>query len=119
MFDPSLLNQFFTLERYHINGSRILSRSFNVEESSPDDQDEETEDQEIHENSADMDLSEEPNGAIDAPLEDLVQEGDGESDNEEDDDDVEGVSMVPMADILNARQGCNNARLHLTRLLYI
>lgn len=88
IFDSATRDTWFSLERYHINGSRILSRSFNVEpwgkaqEPNSDDSDNE----------------------IDAMEEDHAEEESADEERES----VDEVSMVPMADILNARYGCNN-----------
>ncbi|KAM0791736.1 hypothetical protein ACM66B_004004 [Microbotryomycetes sp. NB124-2] len=72
----------YTLERFHWMGSLILSRSFHVE-------------------------------AKDRSDEDSDNEEDNDDDEEEDEEreDVGDVAMVPMADLLNARYGCDNARL--------
>ncbi|KAG8902460.1 hypothetical protein FRB99_004460 [Tulasnella sp. 403] len=80
LFPPDLLSTAYSLERYHINGSRILSRSFHVEEWRGSAMDE----------GSDSD----------------------ESDSEEGVEDAADVGMTPLADLLNARYGCNNqARL--------
>src|SRR5450432_3458860 len=36
IFDPTLIHSHFSMERFHINGSRVLSRSFHVEEWDPE-----------------------------------------------------------------------------------
>lgn len=82
LFDPALLETAYSLERFHINGSRILSRSFHVEKWKGED----TNDMEVDD--------EEPDGS--------------DSEGEEDGENTEDVGMTPMADLLNARYGCNN-----------
>jgi len=90
-------------------GSRILSRSFQVEKWDPSANDEdgngatqaEMDVDGDHENPAEPD--EESDG-------DIEEERGGDPDDEDDgdDDDSGDVAMVPMADMLNARFGCNN-----------
>jgi SET domain-containing protein 6 len=84
-------------------GSRILSRSFQVEahgesvdlSQTPADED------------AEMSLGEpSPHALNDSGLNET--EGDEDSD---DDDDSSNVAMVPLADMLNARYGCENVRV--------
>lgn len=99
----------FSLEAYHIMGSRILSRSFQVEAQPRVDGSYKSvlahEDPEMgFENSSSL-----PHGSDD--MEDV--ESDVASD---DDDDPANVAMVPMADMLNARYGCANVRLSRLRL---
>jgi SET domain-containing protein 6 len=94
----------FSLEAYHITGSRILSRSFQVEAQPRVDGSYNPvlahEDPEMgFDNSSTLRLS-------DDDMEDI--ESDVASD---DDDDPANVAMVPMADMLNARYGCANVRL--------
>ncbi|KAG8859828.1 hypothetical protein FRB91_006486 [Serendipita sp. 411] len=114
IFDPNFLDTFFSLQRFHINGSRILSRSFQVEDWQDDNASDESRPEEQEENDED---EENPPQLIAAPL---SQQGDVEAapngpvgldEDEDEDDERDGVSMVPMADILNARYGCNNAKL--------
>lgn len=94
----------FSLEAYHITGSRILSRSFQVEAQPRVDGSYNPvlahEDPEMgFDNSSTLRLS-------DDDMEDI--ESDVASD---DDDDPANVAMVPMADMLNARYGCASAKL--------
>lgn len=100
----------FSLEAYHIMGSRILSRSFQVEAQPRVDGSYKSvlahEDPEMgFENSSSL-----PHGNDN--MEDV--ESDGASD---DDDDPTNVAMVPMADMLNARYGCANVRLCIEPLV--
>lgn len=86
-------------------GSRILSRSFQVEAMSatstdsrqtPAQEDPEMNVDEISPNSPDNNDSD---GIID-------------DDDSDDDDDTADVAMVPLADMLNARYGCENVGIH-------
>ncbi|KAL1721914.1 hypothetical protein EV715DRAFT_270783 [Schizophyllum commune] len=106
LFPPSLLSTHFSLSAFHINGSRVLSRSFNVEDSSEEDSDSEGEGP--ADTSADlMDVD-----ATEPPPEDGAEEAIEVSDDEDsDEEDAGDVGMVPMADMLNARYGSENAKL--------
>ncbi|KAF8694403.1 Rubisco LSMT substrate-binding, partial [Rhizoctonia solani] len=117
LFLPSHLDTYYTLEQFHIMGSRILSRSFHVEE----DEEEKREPEEVNPDvsmessrSMEVDRSREENPQTE------VQEGEAENEYEEEEDSdsdsedgekVEDVAMVPMADMLNARYGGENAKL--------
>ena len=94
----------FSLEAYHIMGSRILSRSFQVEAQPR--LDGSYTPVLAHENpEMGLDVSSSlPRGNDDT--EDIDVESD-----DDDDDDPANVAMVPMADMLNARYGCANVRL--------
>ena len=104
----------FSLERYHLNGSRILSRSFHVEkwrgEHTEEDIDED--DNDAGEDSAmDIDLQEPraveasgKSGQEEDESGELQVEGDNDDDSDDEDrEDPADVAMVPMADMLNAR----------------
>ncbi|KAL1680484.1 hypothetical protein EV122DRAFT_288740 [Schizophyllum commune] len=106
LFPPPLLSTHFSLTAFHINGSRVLSRSFNVEEGSEEDSDSDTEGP--ADKSADlMDVD-----ATEPPPEDGAEEAIEVSDDEDsDEEDAGDVGMVPMADMLNARYGSENAKL--------
>lgn len=93
LFPPAAVATHYSPERYHINGSRILSRSFHVEKWSEKDQNQESGED-----------SEEPRDM------DVDDSGSSEDDDEEREDTAD-VGMTPMADMLNARHSCNNARL--------
>ncbi|KAH9946963.1 SET domain-containing protein [Amylocystis lapponica] len=108
IFPVVSISRHYSLERYHIMGSRILSRSFQVERWKEDDNEdsdsESSQEQDAHNTSA-MDVDE-PAG---------VQDADPDQENvDEDDDDAESsadIAMVPMADMLNARFESENAKL--------
>ncbi|KAI9455472.1 SET domain-containing protein [Lactarius psammicola] len=96
----------FSLEAYHVMGSCILSRSFQVEAQPQVDG---SHTPALAHEGAEMDLdnsSSIPHGNDDTEdIEDNVGSDDGDS------DDPANVAMVPMADMLNARYGCANAKL--------
>jgi SET domain-containing protein 6 len=101
-----LPNASFSLETYHTMGSLILSRSFQVEAppaiASTDSGQAQAQD------GLEMNLDEvSPHSLNDSDLNDIM--GDEDSD---DDDDPANVAMVPLADMLNARYGCENVRVH-------
>ena len=109
LFLSDHLDRWYTLERYHIIGSRILSRSFQVEKWDPSANDEE----EGGAPQAEMSVGGGHLGPTDPDEgrdDDVEEEHNGDSDDEVDIDDSGDVAMVPMADMLNARFGCNNVR---------
>ncbi|KAG8214259.1 SET domain-containing protein [Butyriboletus roseoflavus] len=126
LFPPSHHGDWYTLDAYHRAGSRILSRSFTVNRWT--DNDEVEEDRNCHgeagEAGSDADDAEDPhsNTSIESSmhiddarthpslLEDTDERLDSDSEDSEDDDPSD-VAMVPMADILNARWGSENAKL--------
>ena len=80
-------------------GSRILSRSFRVEPLSTTDNVESSQ-----------------TGAQEEDAEMNLDENDSdESEDGDDEDDPANVAMVPLADMLNARYGCENVRVHRVR----
>ena len=100
LFLPEHLDRWYTLERYHIIGSRILSRSFQVERWDPSEDD----------GTPQMDVdggAQNPSEQAEEHSDDVGEEDNGDSDDE-DNEDADDVAMVPMADMLNARYGCNN-----------
>lgn len=123
------LEKWYSLETYHIMGSRILSRSFHVKsrkkglegktvdmDDLDDGDDEEESEAEVLEDEGEGDGSD---GEADEINND-AQDNDSDSDSDDDDDDDEeeqeqenviDISMTPMADMLNARFESDNARL--------
>ena len=97
-------------------GSRILSRSFNVEKWDGEDDDTDADDDESKEQrSTDMDVDEDPSVQKSDPehLEEAQETSlvhDEDSEGEGEDADSSNVAMVPMADMLNARYGSENVR---------
>jgi hypothetical protein len=102
LFGAEHPNPRFSLEAYHIMGSRILSRSFQVE-AQPRVDGSHTPSL-AHE---DVEMGFDNSSTLPHGDEDI--EGDVESDDA-DTDDPANVAMVPMADMLNARYGCANVR---------
>ncbi|KAI0314231.1 SET domain-containing protein [Amylostereum chailletii] len=101
----------FSLESYHLMGSRILSRSFQVEkwDSGSDGE----EDAPKASESMDVDMSpadETASPSDEAHGETLIGNDDG-GDDSDDEADPADVAMVPMADMLNARYESENAKL--------
>jgi N-lysine methyltransferase SETD6 len=99
-------NPHFSLETYHIMGSRILSRSFQVEAWSPIGQNPPHKEAEMNVEGNPSSLA--PNHNAESDPEEMEDD-----DDSDDDDDPGNVAMVPMADMLNARYGCENVRAAL------
>jgi SET domain-containing protein 6 len=114
LFLPDHLEKWYTLDRYHIVGSRILSRSFQVEQWDTPANSEEDDGAPRPE----MDVDPIPTEAEAGHRDEGAREADGNSDDEGSEDSGD-VAMVPMADMLNARFGCNNVRCHVSVLTYI
>jgi hypothetical protein len=111
LFDPTLMHSHFSMERFHINGSRVLSRSFHVEEWDPEGASDEN-DASDHGSPTNGDNEHEAATiGDDAAAETIDIEGDIEESDDGDKERVEHVAMVPMADILNARYGSENVCL--------
>lgn len=104
LFGEEYPNPDFSLEAYHIMGSRILSRSFQVEPQSAIDNTESSQTP-AHED-VEMSLDESSAQALNNDNLDDRDSSDGE------DDDPANVAMVPLADMLNAQYGCENVRVH-------
>jgi SET domain-containing protein 6 len=93
-------------------GSRILSRSFHVEEWESQDEDGENAEADISTGSG-MDVDDEQLSVavLASGLQPLdSHEGDNEDSDDEDQEDSSDIAMVPMADMLNARYGSENVR---------
>lgn len=99
-------------------GSRILSRSFQVEKWGSAELDDSVEDEEGQEHEqADVSMESAKNDAMDvdseSPAKVEAAVGQDEAPEEDDDDepgDPSDVAMVPMADLLNARCNAGNVR---------
>ncbi|KAK7000730.1 ribosomal lysine N-methyltransferase 4 [Favolaschia claudopus] len=107
IFLPDTIPVYYTLEVYHLMGSRILSRSFDVET------DESYDDEPGPNDAADTSVGsamEVDHPQEDAPAEDSEQTDDN-PEEEGEEEEPSGVSMVPLADMLNARYGADNAKL--------
>ncbi|KAL0575683.1 Ribosomal lysine N-methyltransferase 4 [Marasmius crinis-equi] len=94
IFAAESIPLYYTLEQYHIMGSRILSRSFDVERWEGEE-----------------DLNEVANTSSGSAMDVDIPESEREGTPEEEEEDPVDVSMVPMADLLNARFGSENAKL--------
>ncbi|KAG8779728.1 hypothetical protein FRC12_023887 [Ceratobasidium sp. 428] len=114
IFNPVHVDKYYTLSQFHIMGSRILSRSFHVEPwgGAEDDNEEksETATGEAVQTAQDADVSMESARSA-SPAENEDDASDDESDSDDEGENVEDVAMVPMADMLNARYGGENAKL--------
>lgn len=102
MFGEERSNPQYSLQLYHIMGSRILSRSFQVEPLSTTD----------NADSSQTGAREDAEMNLDEPSPHALDDSDGTEDGD-DEDDPANVAMVPLADMLNARYGCENVRVHL------
>ncbi|KIP06534.1 hypothetical protein PHLGIDRAFT_106911 [Phlebiopsis gigantea 11061_1 CR5-6] len=125
LFPPDSIPHVYTVEKYHLMGSRILSRSFHVLRWKPDGEepDEEAEVDEAEASSAlntdgnamDVDApTDAPAVEFDAqePVEDAAAEDDEDDDDDDRYEDPADVAMVPMADMLNGRFATETARLY-------
>ncbi|KAG6827343.1 hypothetical protein H0H92_012164 [Tricholoma furcatifolium] len=104
---PPALAEHYSLANYHLMGSRILSRSFNVEkwDSGEEEEEETTIPTNSRDHEMDVDTPDGPTGTHENG------ESHGEAEEEEEEEDSSDTAMVPMADMLNARYGSENAKL--------
>ena len=137
------LDRWYSLDTYHVMGSRILSRSFNVKsrKASKDDEavgmdgeDAESGDEEAEvleeeqegepQDDADLSMASAKTAGEEGAEEDAKEDNDDEDEDDDEDDDedeeddeeqVADISMTPMADMLNARFESDNARLFYKR----
>ncbi|EGO25889.1 hypothetical protein SERLADRAFT_437599 [Serpula lacrymans var. lacrymans S7.9] len=115
LFPPTLIDQHYSLAKYHVMGSRILSRSFQVEKWDGPASGEH--DANVSSDSTAMEVD----GEVSVTQvhgdynddEDISRDiDDGSSDDDDDEtEDPSDVAMVPIADLLNARYGSENAKL--------
>lgn len=110
MFGDKYPNPHFSLEAYHVNGSRILSRSFQVEPPSATDNTDSSQSP-PHED-VEMGADEPSPQALNKNGFDETEDDEDGGDSGDDDDDPANVAMVPLADMLNARYGCENVCVH-------
>ncbi|KIJ49632.1 hypothetical protein M422DRAFT_225528 [Sphaerobolus stellatus SS14] len=106
LFPLDRLELDYSLTQYHIMGSRILSRSFNVEKWTGEEGEGDESFDTQGDDSNDMDIDDTQQGAN--PVEEHEDE---DSDSDSDEEDPGDVAMVPLADVLNARYECENAKL--------
>ncbi|KAG1736035.1 hypothetical protein EDB19DRAFT_1928708 [Suillus lakei] len=120
LFPSDKIDTWYTLHRYHITGSRILSRSFNVErwggeveqDAEHDSEEDSNEDAQANTSiGSAMDVDDSGNGGEAVDEESSDRDGD-----DEDMGDTSDIAMVPMADILNARYDSVNAKLFYEEL---
>ncbi|KAG5646254.1 hypothetical protein DXG03_004081 [Asterophora parasitica] len=102
--------EYYSLANYHLMGSRILSRSFNVEKWESEEEENENSKDSTNRRADGMDVD-----SSDGP-ERAEENGDEEShhievEEEDDEDDSSDTAMVPMADLLNAKYESENAKL--------
>jgi SET domain-containing protein 6 len=106
LFGEEHPNPHYSLEVYHIMGSRILSRSFQVEALSTIDSVDSS--QTPADEDAEMSLDDPSPHALNDSGSDEAED----YDDSDDEDNPANVAMVPLADMLNARYGYNNVRVH-------
>lgn len=109
-------SQPFSIQRYHVMGSLILSRSFNVDPAGKDVEADSSDDEGGGEEQQEGDTSMASAKSLFTAGEHghEEEEGDGAEEDDEEEEEEEGaghVAMVPFADILNAKSGANNAEL--------
>ncbi|KAI9507469.1 SET domain-containing protein [Russula earlei] len=105
-FGDEHANLHYSLEAYHIMGSRILSRSFQVEAWSAT----------YNVDTSQTPPHEDPEMSLDKHSPQALDDNSSDEDEDKDSDDGENddpanVAMVPLADMLNARYDCENAKL--------
>ncbi|KAG6873529.1 hypothetical protein C0995_014399 [Termitomyces sp. Mi166 len=98
----------YSLANYHLMGSRILSRSFNVEKWNSGEEEKGTAGAptENRDDEMDVDSYGGPEGLGDSHHSEADEE-----EEEEEEEDSSDIAMVPMADMLNARYRSENAKL--------
>lgn len=109
LFQPELIPVHYSLDQYHIMGSRILSRSFNVEK-----WEDEVGDDELAAQTNSMDVDDPvplTSANNDSPERAHGEEVAEDDEEEEEEEDASDISMVPVADLLNARYEAENAKL--------
>ncbi|KAF9227023.1 SET domain-containing protein [Gyrodon lividus] len=126
LFPPSHHHKWYTLDAYHRAGSRILSRSFTVSRWTEDGEDDhEGEGRNDGDEGEDIQVDTRANTSLGSAMDvDDPQESSHEDagsvsdeDDEDEDEDPSDVAMVPMADLLNARWGSENAKLFYEPLI--
>ncbi|TFK44282.1 hypothetical protein BDQ12DRAFT_708264 [Crucibulum laeve] len=112
LFAPKDIPTYYSLHTYHIMGSRILSRSFNVEKSELEEDQENTTVNTSIGSGMDVDPQEggdEHDGEVQNKH--VVEQVEEEEEEEEEEEDSSDIAMVPMADMLNAQYEMENAKL--------
>lgn len=112
------IERYYNLDLYHRMGSSILSRSFHVKRdlshAEPDDADISSAPAEVTVVRNVPDEEKDDEGEVEHP-EEVEVDDDDEAAEEAEDEDVADISMVPMADMLNARFESENTRLFYKR----
>ncbi|KAF8520448.1 SET domain-containing protein [Hysterangium stoloniferum] len=114
LFPKDKLETQYNLKKYHLMGSRILSRSFRVERWSGEEEGSDADHPAMEPmtnqvDGMDVDTVEHHSDDANEPVD--VGENSESMDDEDDEDDPSDVAMVPLADMLNARYKSENARL--------
>ncbi|KAJ7661634.1 hypothetical protein B0H17DRAFT_953556 [Mycena rosella] len=111
LFPPETIPAYYTLSIYHVMGSRILSRSFDVEKDEPEGAEE---DGAAGEDGAEEEGEGPANTSLESAMDvdgEAASAHGGDYESDDDEDEPSGVSMVPLADMLNAQYGSENAKL--------
>ncbi|PWN93175.1 SET domain-containing protein [Acaromyces ingoldii] len=103
-----MVKTFYSIEDFHLMGSRILSRSFHVKKPEAG---QEGPVGDIMDDEGEADGNEDDEMDEDGQDKDDNDGEEAEEEEEEGAEAIEAVTIVPMADMLNARFGCDNARL--------
>lgn len=103
-------DDFYSLKVYHLMGSLALSRSFEVNVS-PQSDDHHDEGEEVDDEKSVEDQDENGDVSMTAASASSTGLNDEEEEEEVGLNTSEGVAMIPLADILNAKSGCENAKL--------
>ncbi|KAK7692209.1 hypothetical protein QCA50_003833 [Cerrena zonata] len=113
LFPPNVHDKFFSVEQYHVMGSRILSRSFRVEPWGKEEGEEDDEEEDGAEANTSTDNAMDVDELVERRHPEKGQLEPEEASDEEDDEieDTADIAMVPMADMLNARFESENAKL--------
>lgn len=110
------INTWYNVDMYHRMGSSILSRSFHVKRdlshAEPDEADISSAPAEV---AVERAMPRGDDGDGDDEEAEIEIKDDDEDDDEEDNEDVRDISMVPMADMLNAKFGSENTRCFYKR----
>lgn len=112
-----VIDKYYPMDMYHRMGSSILSRSFHVKRdlrhAEPDEADISSAPAEVAVERA-MPREEEGDEVDHDESAEIEVDEDEESDEDENDEDIRDISMVPMADMLNAKFGSENVRTRPT-----
>ncbi|PPR01715.1 hypothetical protein CVT24_001591 [Panaeolus cyanescens] len=110
IFPTEAIPQHYSLEKFHIMGCRIMSRSFTLEIQEGEEGEGQSNDNDENEIQPD-DGNTSMGSAMDVDHEDDPKQTSEEQDEDEDEEDETEVVMVPLADFLNARYQTENVKL--------